>query len=199
MRKILMISGVILALVLLVIGPKLIPQPKKIALTNASNTVATPSGASNTVSSGSTGATVTSGIHQSSTKSVTLPSGSVTYPTYTAPSASSNDTGVTTAPAAPDLSKCSGIHAQMVTTDATLTAQDKQLQANISNYQSYLLNLAQTMTARGYGYTPTEQTNISNVEYQLGVDQNQLNANVGKINTLNVPYQQQLVANRCTP
>lgn len=166
--------------------------PKKIAqLTTTSATSPVPTTTNPTTP-------VTSNPNVSATSPVTTPTIAPlnapmpTY-TYTPSSASKGSTTI----ASPDPTKCPSIRDEITQANADLVAQDQALETDIKNYQAYLVNMAQTAVARGSGYTAAEQQSISNVQTQLGIDQNKVNANLGQINSLDTPYNQQLAANEC--
>jgi hypothetical protein len=113
---------------------------------------------------------------------------------YTAPTAniSAGSTFV-----APDPTKCPAIKTQISVADATLLAQNQQLNTDIQNYQNYISNNNQTYILRGFGPSPTEQASDSRDASLIQIDQAKVIANANQINMINAPYAIQLGANQC--
>lgn len=189
MRKILTIGGIVAMLLLLILGPKLVSSPKKVAITESGSKTSTPVPSTSDTSPSTT--SDTSGLSTYNVQPITLPDGSITYPVYTPPVISSDTPTSTSTFVAPDPTKCAGIQAEITSADASLITQDKSLEAEVQNYINYIEENSKYIP----GATPVD---TSKEQVAMQADEAQINANVAQINSINAPYESQLGANDCS-
>jgi hypothetical protein len=192
-RKTLAAVGIAAMFILLFLGPTMLrASERSIEPTTATTTT---SAASKTAVGASNGAAAGFDPSTFNVKPITNPDGSITFPTYTIPQSTTPSSNGSNSADSSDV--CATARAAMDAVDASYAGQNASLQAEITNYQNFLMNNTKTYAARGTGPTPDEQAANLRVNSAMQADNNQLMTNVRDANAKKAPYQQQWTANAC--